>query len=395
MIKRLGVFGVGSGINGRDAAMQATQQALDQLGSSRPVLALVFASQEFNIAEVQVGLNSLLGDTPLWGFSTWSQSRTVVVALLAGADCLAAVKWFPSYAQDSAGAAHWLAQVLRQDVFLPQHMLIAADGIGGSLLPMCAALAELPVNVSGCTASGDPTLAYTQQLGGNQFGPGGLAVALLDGRFRVGNGLAHGWRDLGVGFRATRCRDVWLQELDGAPAVETYARWFGFPARDWVSPPLRDLARLYPLRVEPEPGQSEPPEGVQGGIRSPLAFEMDGSLRMSAPVPEGAVVHLLSGDPDACLQSARAAARQALDSLDKGAHPLLAIAFADAAWQALFEASPTALSAAISAELEDAQVNIPLVLAATFGQLVRPALNQPPVLHNQALSLLIIAEAQE
>ena len=399
-MRRQGVYGVGVGINGRDAAMQATQHALDQLGASRPVFALVFAAQEFSMAEVLAGLTSLLGDTPLWGFSTLSpltnagdHPRAVVVALLAGADCHASVKWFPGYAQDSAGAARQLEQALRQDVFLPQHMLIAADGINGSLLPVCAVLGDLQVNVTGCMASGDPSMARTYQLGGNQCGPGGLAAASLGGRFRVGVGLAQGWRELGVYFQAVRTRDVWLQALDDAPAAETYARLFGFPAREWAYPPLTEMARLYPLGVELGPeGGSAPSNRL---IRSVLRVEVDGSLRMSAPVPEGAVVHLMSGDPDACLQTARAAARQALDSLEKGARPLLALALVDSAWQILFETRPTALAEAISAELRAAHAGFPLVGAYTFGQLVRPSLDQPPILHNQNLVLLVIGEAQE
>jgi hypothetical protein len=405
-MKRHGVYGVGEGINGRDAAMQATQRALDQLGTARPVLALVFIAQEFNIQEVLAGLTSLLGETPLWGFTTLrpltasgDQPRSVVVALLTGADHQAAVKWFPGYAQDSVGTARQLVSELRQDVFLPQHLLLAADGMNGSLLPICSALGDLQVNVAGCMAAGDPAMGKTFQLGLNQAAAGGLTAALLGGRFRVGIGLAQGWHDLGIFFHATRTRDVWLQALDGAPAVETYARLFGYPSREWAFPPLSDMARLYPLGVEVQHGgdvqpfvQTEPTDLL---IRSALRVEVDGSLRMSAPVPEGAVVHLMSGDPDACLRCAGAAARQALDSLEKGARPILALAFVDVAWQLLFESRPKALSEAISAGLKSTHAELPLVGAYTHGQLTRPLLAQPPILHNQNLVILVIAETPD
>ncbi|MBE0698692.1 MAG: FIST C-terminal domain-containing protein [Anaerolineaceae bacterium] len=405
-MRRIGVYGVGTGINGRDAAMQATQRALDQVGTSRPVLALVLIAQEFNINEVLAGLTSLLGETPLWGFSTLcpltnsgDQPRSVVVALLTGSDFQASVNWFPGYVQDSTATARQLAHDLRQDVFLPQHILIAADGINGSLLPVCSALSDLQVSVAGCMAAGDPSMGKTFQLGKNQAGPGGLAAARLGGRFRVGVGMAQGWHDLGVYFHATRTRDVWLQTLDGVSAAETYARLFGYAPREWAFPPLTDMARLYPLGVEvPTEGdvqafvQTDPANLL---IRSALRVEVDGSLRMSAPVPEGAVVHLMSGDPDTCLRAARSAARQALDSLEKGARPILALVLVDAAWQLLFESRPKALAEAISVELKTAYTDFPLVGAYTFGQLIRPALDQAPILHNQNLAVLVIAEAQE
>src|SRR5512146_1705347 len=309
-MKRNAVYGVGIGINGRDAAMQATQRALDQMGTSKPVLALVFVSQEFNVAEVLGGLTSLLGETPLWGFSTLKpitgegdQPRSVVVALIPGGDFKAQVLWYPAFAQDSAGVAKQFVQSLKQDVFLPQEILIVADGINGSLVPVCNALGELNVRVAGCMAAGEPSLGKTYGIGKNQAGSGALAAAILGGRFRLGVGLAHGWQDLGVYFRATRTRDVWVQTLDNAPAAEVYARYLGYTAREWAFPPLSEMARLYPLGVEGgKPGGTGPfveADPAHLIIRSALRIAVDGSLRMSAPVPEGSVVHLMTADPSA------------------------------------------------------------------------------------------------
>ena len=88
---------------------------------------------------------------------------------------------------------------------------------------------------------------------------------------------------------------------------------------------------------------------------------------MSAPVPEGSVVHLMTGDPEACLASAQAAVKDALAALGK-AKPLLAVALVDASWQLLFESRQNQLASALKSTLGD----IPLVGAYTFGQLARP-----------------------
>lgn len=405
-MRRNAVYGVGVGINGREAVMQATQNALDQLGTSRPVLALVFVSQEFSTAEVLNGLTGLLGDTPLWGFSTvrpltsgGDQPRSVVVALLTGNNNRAAVHWYPDYAGDSSGFARQFIQNLRQEVFFPQQILLAADGINGSLIPLMNSLADLPVKIAGCMASGDPLLGKTFQLGGNQAGPGGLSAAFLSGHFQVGVGVAQGWHDLGIYYRVTRARDVWLQALDGISTAEVFARMFGYTAREWAFPPLTEMTRLYPFGVEiPKEGDVAPSGGKNSSellIRSALRVEVDGSLRMSAPVPLGSVVHLMTGEPDACLKAARQAVRNALDDLGKNVRPLLAVALVDTAWQLLFESRPSALSEALSSELKIIHPDLPLVGAYTFGQLVRPAPDQLPILHNQNLELLIIGEVQE
>jgi hypothetical protein len=398
-MKRQAVYGVGIGINGRDAAMQATQHALDQMGAGRPVLALVFVAQEFNINDVLAGLSSLLGDTPLWGFSSMrpitcdgDQPRSVVVALIAGSDSRASVQWYPNFAQDSSGVARTFARQMREEIFLPQDILFVTDGINGSLDPLCAALASLPVNVAGCMAAGDPSFGKTYQIGKNMAGPGGLSVAQLGGRLRLGVGLAHGWQDLGVYFRVTRTNDVWLHSLDGVSAAEIYARYFGYSAREWAFPPLTDMVRLYPLGVESRASDDTAPfvetDPNSLLLRSALRVEVDGSLRLSGSVPEGSIVHLMTGDLDACLRAAQSAARQALEALST-ARPLLAVVLVDAAWQLLFETRPSAVAGALKSVLGE----IPLVGAYTFGQVTGAGVNQPPVLHNQNLSLVVFGES--
>lgn len=399
-MKRNAVYGVGAGINGREAAMQAAQHALDQLGTFRPALALVFIAQEYSSAEVLSGLTGLLGDTPLWGFSTirpftngGEQPRSVVVALLTGSYNLASTHWFPNYSSDSGETARQLLERIHREVFLPQQIILAADGANGSLMPLINALGDLPVNTAGCMASSDPTLGKTFQLGANQTGAGGLAAVFLGGQFQVGAAIAQGWRDLGVYYRVTRAKDVWLQALDGVPTAEIFSQLFGYTAREWAFPPLTELIRLYPFGIEVtqggEAGNSRPLL-----IRSGLRMEMDGSLRMSAPVPVGSVAYLMIGEPSACLQAARQAVSSALASLGQNTRPLLAVALVDAAWQILLESRPSALSEALSAELNLIHPGFPLIGAYTFGQLVRPSLNQLPILHNQNLELLIIGETQ-
>lgn len=381
-MKRSAVYGIGRGINGREAAMAATQNALDQLGASKPALALVLISQELAVVDVLHGLLALLGDTPIWGFSTHSplsdegdQPRAVIVALLAGNELKAQVHWFPHFAQDAGETLRQLTQALPLE--LTQEILFAADGAAGQLDLLCATLRDQAGGVVGCMASGKPSLGRTFQIGMNQSGPGALSIAALGGRFKLGVGLAHGWRPVGVFFHVTRSQDERLYALDGAPAVESYARCLGYTAQAWAQPPLSSMARLYPLGIETQPG-------ADLLLRSPLHVEADGSLWLNAPVPEGSVAHLMIADPEACLEAARRAAHQALENLG-GARPLLALALVDAAWAALFETRPTQVSEALKSVLQD----IPLVGAYTLGQI------QPPTIHNQNLALVLIGETQD
>ena len=379
-------YGIGQGLDGRDAAMQATQKALDQLGALRPALALAIVSEEYDAAEAAGGLSGLLGDTPVWGMSSVlplagesEQPRSVLVVLLAGSDLKASVNWWPSFAADSQETARQVVRVLRSDLILPQAVLLAADGVNGSLTALCAGLADLPANIGGCLASGGYTSGKTYLLAKGQSGPGGLATAALGGRFRLSTGTAHGWRDSGLQFNLTRTRDVWVQTVDGAPATELYARYFGHSAREWAYPPLNDLARLYPFGVETYSGS---PDLL---LRSPLRVEVDGSLRMSAPVTEGATAHLMLGDPEACLHAVETAARAALDGLGS-ARPMVALAFVDLAWQYLFNTRSVEVAHAI----QEALGSIPVVGAYTLGQVARPNATAAPEIYNQSVEIVVI-----
>ena len=385
-MNRLAACGTAQGLNGREAAIKATQVALDALGTLKPVLAIIFVSEEFDTTEVLSGLSGLLGDTPLWGISTvrplsgdTEKLRSVVVVLLGGADLKADVHWSPGFAEDSPETARQLVRALKQELILPQAILIAADGVSGRLASICSALADGAIPVSGCMASGSYSSGKTYLLGKNQSGSGALAAAFLSGRFRIGSGSGHGWQDTGLHYTVTRARDVWVQTMDGLPVAEIYARIFGRPAREWAFPPLNDLVRLYPLGIEP----SLP--GDELILRSPLRMEIDGGLRMSAPVSEGVVVHLMLGDPDSCLQAAQRAAQQAIKDLG-AARPLIALAYVDIAWQYLFENRPNQVAQTLQAALG----TIPLAGAYTLGQVIRTSPNAIPTVYNQGLTVQII-----
>ena len=381
-------WGWGKGIDGREAARQAAQQALSRLGTNRaPAICLVFVSQEFEIGPVINGLTSVLGNVPLWGMSTsrlitpiGEQARSVVVGLLAGSDINAQVSFWPGFSQNSNETANQLIQALAEAKD-SKGLLLAADGINGDISRICAAITGFSSPVAGGMASGDIFQGKTYQIAGNQFGSGGLAVATLEGPLCIGIGIGHGWVDVGVHFEISKTRDIWVQELGNLPAAEVYSRTLGYPAREWAFPPLKELVRLYPLGIEVTSGSSEL------FIRSPLQMEVDGSLRMNIPVAEKQSARLLIGDRNKCLEAAHQAARTALKTL-AGAKPLLVMVLVDQAWQYLFQSDSTRLISAVKAETGE----IPLLGAYTLGQVYR---NQEVGLvraYNQKLMVVVFGE---
>ena len=85
----IGSVGTAQALDGREAGLQATHQALNRIGASAPGLAIVIASHQYQPREVLNGVSSLLGDTPMLGLSSPAglsreglHPHSVVVALL-------------------------------------------------------------------------------------------------------------------------------------------------------------------------------------------------------------------------------------------------------------------------------------------------------------------------
>ena len=177
----------------------------------------------------------------------------------------------------------------------------------------------------------------TYQIGGRQSGTDGLAAARIDGKVAVGVGSNHGWQALRATSRVTSEKGHWVRTLDGRRASEMYANLFGYKPREWTYPPLIQLVRLYLFGLEQDGDSGQ--ESAQYLVRSLLCVEEDGSLRMNRVIQEGSTAHLFIGSPENCLSSAKRATQLALDTLGS-AKPILALIYADVAWQMLLEANP-------------------------------------------------------
>jgi len=376
-------IGYAQALNGREAGLQATHHALNNLGSATPRMGIVIAPHQYQARDVVNGVTSLLGDTPLIGLSSpvgfshrGLHPSAVIVALLNG-ELQAETLWMPGFAQSGRGTGAQLASQLlaKQDTSL---CLFFADGFNGDADQLCSALSsEIPL--AGALSSGDLHTGHSYQMTAAQTGNGALAAAILRGSLQAGIGYAHGWNPVGSHFRVTRSRGFWLRTLDGRPASETYAQLFGYPAREWAFPPLSHLARLYPLGIE---------QGDQILVRAPIRVEADGSFRMNAPVRDGAEAYLLVGNREACEKAAQQAAQQALQALN-GNKPAFALILVDVAWEMLLKSHP---GAEIDAIQDILGKDVPLAGAYTLGQIVPGKEASPPQLLNQHIVVVAFAE---
>jgi len=376
--------GSAQALDGREAGLQAAHQALNRLGVGSPVLGILISSNQYQAREVVSGVSSLLGDTPLIGFSApagltneGQHPHSVVLALLHG-DFQAEAHWLPGYAQSGRDTANRFMQLA--DSKKENHAaLFFADGFNGDAEQFCASIPPGHLSIAGALSSGDLHTGNTYQMSGNQTGTGSMAAAFLRGNIKVGIGSGHGWDSVGKQFRVTRSRGFWLRTLDGRPASETYADLFGYPARDWAFPPLSYLARLYPLGIE---------QGEELIVRAPIRVEADGSFRMNATVRDGIDANLLIGSRVSCERAATQAAQQALLALGD-VKPAFALVLVDIGWQMLLKSNP---GAEVDAVQDILGTNVPIAGGYTLGQIVPGREGAVPRFLNQHLVVVAFGE---
>lgn len=382
--------GQAQALNGHEAGLQATHQALKNIGMGTPSLAIVIASRYYDPKEIANSVSSLLGDTPTIGFSSASvltnqgQTKNAVgVALLSSNELKVSEHWLPGYAQSGRDTAtHLLELATDKKKENQKKVLFFADGFNGDAEQMCLALTGSPLSMIGGLSSGNPHTGRTSQIAGTQAGSGSLAAALIEGDLKVGVGSDHGWRPVGSQFRVTRSRGFWIRTLDGRPASEAYSQLFGYSANEWGFPPLNYLVRLYPLGID---------QGEDLLIRSPLRVEADGSFRMNAPIRDGLDAYLLTGSPVTCTEAARRAAQKARLAIGK-AKPVFALVLADISWQMIFKARPGAEIAAIQDVLGE---DVPIIGGYTLGQITPGKDGAPPDFLNQHMTVVLFGEEEE
>jgi hypothetical protein len=132
-----------------------------------------------------------------------------------------------------------------------------------------------------------------------------IALEILSDK-PLGVGVAHGWLPVGEGLRVTEARGMTIVSLNGAPAVEAF----------------HDHANHTKQAFDPNdpmPFFLHNVIGIQGAegyrLRVPLAVGEDGSVACAAPVPEGAVVHLMKTSEESAVLAARRATSAALQAL--------------------------------------------------------------------------------
>jgi hypothetical protein len=217
----------------------------------------------------------------------------------------------------------------------------------------------------------------------------GAVVGLgLEGNFKIGIGVKHGWIPVGIPLIVTRSEGSVLHELDGKPAIKIYEDYFGEEeAKNLRTGTLAKLALSYPLGMKVE-GADELT------LRAPFSVDEHGSITCAAEVPMGAEMQLMIGSQEEAFKVAKVAAQNAMSQLD-GVQPKAVIIFNCIARSKLFG---DRAGEEISAIQEAVGAQTPLIGFYTYseqaplGGEVKNLEKCNPISHNETVVICILAE---
>jgi hypothetical protein len=378
-------WGIAKGFDAKETARMAAQQALIKLGTSHPAIGICFVSHEFDADQAVAGLVGMLGNLPLWGFSTeipltidGEQERSILVAIISGKDLEVETLLISKGENQENQLVNFSKKLRIKD---PSAFIMVGDGANGFPEWILEEAKQLPTTKIGCLGSGEYYLGSTNQFAGHQNKEGAIAVAALGSNFKVGVGMGHGWRDLGIVFPVGRFQDSAIVELDGVPPAQIYERVYGFPAKEWMVPPLSEVISMYPLGIEIFPGSSDL------FLRTPVGVGQDGSFKYNAPLADGQIAHIMVGDIKTSLEAVSQAVLSAKSQVE-GNHPLVVLVLVDYGWHLLFKDRITEVLNIIQQEAG----KLPVIGAYTMGHIYSPEQETNSQVLNQNIMVMILAE---
>ncbi|MHB8717699.1 MAG: FIST signal transduction protein [Candidatus Dormibacteria bacterium] len=313
-----------------DAFTAGSEAARAACGGPDPKLAVVFASDRYDLAELLRGIRDRLGDTPLIGCSTAGEIATdgpgdasVVVTALGGSGFACRTGVARDVSTDLREAGARVAQCAADDGTRPhQALLLLTDGLAGDQTEVVRGAysvvgAAMPL-VGGC-AGDDMRMTGTRQMYGDEVLANAVVAAWIASDSPLGIGVQHGWRRVGEPMLVTAVEGTRVLMLDDQPALDVYLDHLDVPAEARESAAaFTQYALTHPLGLSRRSGEE---------VRFIAGADFDTrGINCIAAVPQGALVWVMEGDDDSVLAATDAACEQALAALG-GRVPLGILAF--------------------------------------------------------------------
>ncbi len=301
--------------NAEEAVAQAFDKALGEL-ATKPSLAILFSTVDYDPAKVIKSARERIGRTPLWGGTTFtgiltpdgfisSPNGALGVMFISGIE--AGAGWAPAGRNPRKNALKALKKATAKLPSPKAFLMPASPGIEERVIE---AIAETypAVPVVGGSAADNTIEGKWQVFGYSKIYPKGVNVAALSYAGKIGVAFGGGYSSTDKSAKVTKAKGRTIYELDGRPALEVYKEWTGKSQEEVAGMNLLGASLLAPFGIE---------EAGFYRIVHLASGNPDGSIGVFAEIPEGTEVRLMQTSVDKLIQDVGDIAREARKDMAK------------------------------------------------------------------------------
>ena len=309
--------GVSVKLDSFEAGREAAQSAYYKLGRQDPNIIITFISTIFKQKEAIRGIRSVLATPPLAGCSSAGSItlngplRGSISVFLIRSDSISLSFGLGKRVSKNARQAGMEAAKIafsrsRKDRTTKAYMIFSdsLSANGTDILRGAQEILGTSFPIIGGSAADELSFQRTYQYLDNNIYTDSVVGILISGNINVSIGKAHGWQPIGKPHKVTKARSNIIREIDKRKAVEIYEKYFGKSFEELKNQGIAKLGAGYPLGMK-----------VRGKkeylVRAPLKVEGNGSLVLSAEIPEGENVNIMIGDKNLALEATRSACLEA------------------------------------------------------------------------------------
>jgi methyl-accepting chemotaxis protein len=371
------VTAIASG-SAEQASAQLVACARAGLGPDKPVMLIVFASTrqplQTTLAHVQSAFpeSCVLGASSAGEFTELGDQKQSVSMLALAGDFKVFTGMSTGLREDVEHAVqHAVAELPASLPDYPHRtailLLDPLSGNGEEATLIASSFLGEDVRLAGGAAGDDLKMQATHVGVGQRVASDAIVVAVIFSKAPLGVGVCHGHRPLSKPLKITRAEGATVFEIEGRPAWDVWAEQTRRSAAErGVDPNKLPESELgaYLLRYE---------AGLETGadeykIRAPLSRGSKGELNFACGVPQGSLIRITESEPQHQVESARIAARRALDQTH-GLPVAGALVFDCICRNLILDQQFKTAVSAISDELG----SVPLAGFATYGEIALDA----------------------
>lgn len=299
------------------AALEAAEQAKEQLNQSRIDLAVLFNTIQYDPKECLPIIYKILNQTKIIGTSTAAiilsnriETQGIGIMAIHSEDITLKTSCVSHLdLQDIYSAGKTLAKDSMID-FGQEHrklFVFFTDGLSHETLSLLEGIKEglgSTFPILGAGSSDDFHFHKTYQFYKEKFFSRSAVGMLLSGRLHIGIGSRHGFRPLGKPRTADKVEGHIIKSIDGKKATDTFQEYFGEETKALKTGHLSHINFRYPLGILTEKKGEYLLRNVTGTMD-------DGSIVCKDPVDAGSEIHIMIGNKESCLKATQEAAKEA------------------------------------------------------------------------------------